>query len=96
MRAGRIATLCCIATLIAAAAGGGLAQQRNIHFELITAARGGDRGAAAALLDQGASPNARNRLGDTPLNSAAARGQLELVQLLLAHQADVNLANLAR
>ena len=50
----------------------------------------------SALLDQGASPNARNRLGDTPLNTAARNGNLELVRLLLERGADVDQPNLAR
>src|SRR5438552_19161485 len=72
------------------------AQQLNTNFDLLVAVRGGDLARAASLLDQGASSNSRNRLGDTPLNTAARNGKIEMVRLLLAHQADVELANLAR
>ena len=72
------------------------AQQRNINFDLLQAARTGSVATTRALLDQGANPNSRNRLGDSPLNTAARNGNVELVQLLLDKGADVNLANLAR
>ena len=52
---------------------------RNTSFDLLLAARAGNTAQAAELLGQGASPNARNRLGDTPLNIAARGGNVELV-----------------
>ena len=77
-------------------AAGVAAQERNINFELLQAARSGSVASVRALLDQDASPNSRNRLGDTPLNTAARNGNVELVRLLLDRGADINLANLAR
>jgi len=40
------------------------------------------------LLDAGANPNVRNKLGGTPLMWAASYGQNEAVQLLLSKGAD--------
>lgn len=45
------------------------------------------------LLDAGASPNARDAQGNTPLLHAAAYGDLACLQLLLKRGADVNGAN---
>ena len=86
----------CIAAALLLFAGSALAQQRNINFDLLQAARSGSVATTIALLDQGANPNSRNRLGDTPLNTAARNGNIELVKLLLERGADVNLPNLAR
>jgi len=47
------------------------------------------------LLEDGAKVNSRDRNGDSPLNMAAAKGNAELVDVLLRAGADVNLANLA-
>jgi len=46
--------------------------QRNINFDLLAAARSGNVAVVASLLDQGANPNPRNRLGDTPLISRSS------------------------
>jgi len=86
----------CIAAVLVLVAGSATAQQRNINFDLLQAARAGSVATTTALLDQGANPNSRNRLGDTPLNTAARNGNVELVKLLLERGADVNLPNLAR
>ena len=87
----------CIATAIVLLVCGTVsAQQRNINFDLLQAARTGSADQARTLLEQGANPNSRNRLGDTPLNTAARNGDVEVVKLLIARAADVNLANLAR
>ena len=47
------------------------------------------------LLDQGASVDARDRLGARPLSHAAKAGHLKLVDLLLAHGAPIDARNLA-
>ena len=85
-----------VALSVAAASGPADAQKRNLNFDLLAAARASDIASVSRLLDEGATPNARNRLGDTPLNMAARQGQSDLVRLLLARGADVNQPNLAR
>lgn len=62
---------------------------QNLRGEtpLHVACRSGAAAAAKALLEHGASPNARDMLFATPLHAAAAAGDVELVQLLLKHGA---------
>ncbi|MEE8312989.1 MAG: ankyrin repeat domain-containing protein, partial [Myxococcota bacterium] len=43
--------------------------------------------------DRGASPDARSGKGNTPLMLAASRSHLDVVRVLLASEADVNLRN---
>ena len=50
---------------------------------------------ATTLLDQGASVDARDRLGARPLSRAARSGHLEMVDLLLQRGAPVNARDLA-
>jgi ankyrin repeat protein len=50
---------------------------------------------ATALLDQGASVDARDRLGARPLSHAARPGHLEMVDLLLQRGAPIDARNLA-
>ena len=50
---------------------------------------------AGQLLDQGASMDARDRLGARPLNHAAQAGHLEMVDLLLQRGAPINARDLA-
>jgi len=47
------------------------------------------------LLDEGASLDARDRLGARPLSHAARSGHLQMVDLLLAHGAPIDARNLA-
>jgi ankyrin repeat protein len=62
---------------------------------LFTAADRNCANFAAALLDQGASVDARDRLGARPLSHAARSGHLEVVDLLLARGAPIDARNLA-
>jgi uncharacterized protein len=50
---------------------------------------------ATKLLDQGASVDARDRLGARPLSHAARSGHLQMVEFLLAHGAPIDARNLA-
>jgi ankyrin repeat protein len=50
---------------------------------------------ASKLLDQGASVDARDRLGARPLSHAAKSGHLQMVDLLLARGAPIDARNLA-
>lgn len=71
------------------------ADQINVNGQFVMAARAGQVGRVAALLDSGAQVNSRDRNGDTPLNMAAAKGNEALADVLLKAGADVNLANIA-
>jgi uncharacterized protein len=57
---------------------------------LHVAARNGNERLISALLKQKANPNARNRVGDSPLMLAAYTGKLDAVDLLLAGGAKLN------
>lgn len=47
--------------------------------------------ASKLLLDRGADPNLRNKVGEVPLHQAADAGSERLVQLLLEAHADPNI-----
>ncbi|XP_045198837.2 poly [ADP-ribose] polymerase tankyrase-2-like [Mercenaria mercenaria] len=57
------------------------------------AAANGDLRAVENLISQGAKVNERSRDGMTPLGIAAFWGYADIVELLLHHGADINLAN---
>jgi outer membrane protein assembly factor BamB len=63
----------------------------SIAEELWAAARAGDAARVTAALDEGADVNAKTRYGATALTYAADKGHLEIVKLLIARGADVNL-----
>ena len=67
----------------------------NMNGQYVMAARAGQLGRVAALIDSGAEVNSRDRNGDTPLNMAAAKGNEAMAEVLLKAGADVNLANIA-
>jgi hypothetical protein len=62
---------------------------------LLGAAAGQSPAAARWLIDHGADVNVFSQSGLTPLMEAASRGQTEVVKLLLAAKADVNLRSAA-
>ena len=57
---------------------------------LFEAARTGDRPQVEALLDRGVDVNARSRYGITAVGFAAGKGHVEIVRLLAARGADLN------
>jgi ankyrin repeat protein len=61
------------------------------YNDLITATVMRDRGAVKELLDDGKFPDVRQKDGVTPLMIAAANGDVETANLLLAKGADPNL-----
>lgn len=65
------------------------AQQRSINFNLPQSARTGSVARSTALLDQSANQALRNRLGDSPLNTRARNGKVELIEFPLENGADV-------
>jgi ankyrin repeat protein len=56
---------------------------------LVAALAGGHFQTAQTLHDNGAHPNFSGILGRTPLHSVAFYGEIEIVQVLLKHKADV-------
>jgi outer membrane protein assembly factor BamB len=58
---------------------------------LANAARSGDTAQVAALLDKGVDVNAKGRYGATALFFAADKGHLDVVKLLVARGADINI-----
>jgi uncharacterized protein len=67
----------------------------EVSLTLFTAADRNCVDLATQLLDQGASVDARDRLGARPLSHAARSGHLEMVDLLLQRGAPINERNLA-
>ncbi len=67
----------------------------EISLALFAAANADCINLATALLDGGASVEARDRLGARPLSHAARSGHLDMVDLLLARGAPVDARNLA-
>ncbi|MEO7246330.1 MAG: ankyrin repeat domain-containing protein [Rubrivivax sp.] len=68
----------------------------NLSAQLLVAARQGDLAQIERTLSQGAAPNARNRLGKTPLLIACEKGNEVMAARMLMAGADVNLASLER
>jgi uncharacterized protein len=67
----------------------------EVSLTLFSAVDNNCGGLTAALLDYGASVDARDRLGAKPLSHAARSGHLEMVDLLLARGAPIDARNLA-
>jgi ankyrin repeat protein len=67
----------------------------EVSVTLFSAADGNCTDLATKLLDQGASIDARDRLGARPLSHAARSGHLRMVDLLLARGAPIDARNLA-
>jgi hypothetical protein len=62
----------------------------DLTDDLLAATRKGDVAQVKALLDKGASVNAKSAYGQTPLFFACDRGYTEIVKLLIDRGADVN------
>lgn len=64
-------------------------------FTALYMAAESDYGAAVAeaLLNYGADPNVRNASGQTALHQAASQGATKVIEILLAHKADINAAD---
>lgn len=71
----------------------GSASAAGVGELLVAAAHGDDRSAVAALIEQGADPNAVTGDGSTALAWAAIRGNSAVAELLLAAGANPNLSN---
>src|SRR5437879_10311512 len=67
------------------------ASAADVNADLQTAVKAGDLDRVKTLLDQRADVNSRNAVGAAPIHEAAWNGNVELIDLLLARGADVNL-----
>jgi Ankyrin repeats (3 copies)/Ankyrin repeat len=79
-----------LAFLALAALASAPAQAAATGAELFAAASAGDLAKVQALLDGGLSPDVKNEYGATPLAYASDKGHLEIVKLLLARGATVD------
>ena len=70
----------------------GAEQDLSINARLLAAARNGDAQGVARALASGASPNARNRLGETALVVALKRNDVVMAQAMVDAGTDVNQA----
>lgn len=68
-----------------------LQARRKLNEDLLKAVERGNTGLAQLLLDEGASPNAKDSAGLTPLMLAVKNGDPSTIRLLLRKAADVNL-----
>lgn len=87
-RAARFVLAVCI--VMAAIAGAIAVSHANSGLDLLTAAARGDTAQVTALLSAGASVDARDREGRTPLLLATHGNHIEVARLLIAAGADVN------
>lgn len=69
------------------------AQQQDLDQALLDAALAGDSERVAALIAQGANPDAANRYDVTALSFAADQGHVEVVRVLLEGGADPNVTD---
>jgi hypothetical protein len=63
---------------------------QDLGDQLFNAARSGDAAAVKSLLDRGVDVNTKFRYGATALSYASDKGHVEVVKLLIARKADVN------
>lgn len=69
------------------------AQVPDVNAELLAAARKGNAAQVKTLLESGASVNAKNNYGVTPLFFASWNGHAEVVRLLLAKGAEASVSD---
>src|SRR5437773_2821180 len=65
-------------------------QDLSANQRLLAGARAGDEAGVSRALGEGASPNARNRVGETALLTALKSNRPELARQMIAAGADVN------
>jgi ankyrin repeat protein len=85
--------LLCISTLSTTLQGAEATARMSDDY--LRALRSGDVRQVRTLLDKGASPNARDAAGNTPLMLVAVYGDAQTVRLLLDRGAEVNVTNAA-
>jgi ankyrin repeat protein len=81
-----------LAAVVVALAPGTAAQEPSANASLVAAAQAGDPAGMARALAAGATPNARNRRGESALLIALKNDRTDLALQMLAAGSDVNLA----
>jgi ankyrin repeat protein len=71
---------------------GGAALAEDVEA-LYEAAGAGDSATVAALLQNGVNVNSRTRSGSYALNAAAVENEIEIMKMLIDHEADLNVRN---
>jgi ankyrin repeat protein len=87
---------CVLLVLLAAWSASGVAAAQDaysLNEQLLGAVRAGDQAGVVRALDQGASIDSRNRIGDTALISACKKGLTPMARMLIARGANVNQAD---
>src|SRR6266446_613681 len=84
-----VACLMTTAFLMLALASAAYAQQPSANVRLVAAARAGDQAAVTRALADGATPNARNRIGETALLIALKTERPDLARQMIDAGADV-------
>ena len=84
--------LCAVCVLCVLAIGARAQSVSEKADALSDAARKGDAAAVKKLLDDGVDVNTKFRYDRTALSFAADRGHVEVVKVLLAHNADVTIS----
>lgn len=88
----RLVAACLCATTMVGWLPAAAAQEQSANVRLVAAARAGDQPGVARALADGATPNARNRQGESALLIGLKNERPELALQMLAAGADVNLA----
>ena len=78
--------------LLAALPAGAIAQasEKTLNAQLLDFARQGDAERVKLLVNKGANPNSRNRVGKTPLHMFAAAGNAPVVEFLVGKGAKLD------
>ncbi len=81
MPTSRILLTCLLLATIAGAQGEADAQETSANVRLLAAARAGDMAGVTRALADGATPNARSRVGETALVIALKSDRIDLARL---------------
>ncbi len=92
MPTSRLLLTCLLLATIAGAQGEADAQETSPNVRLLAAARAGDMASVTRALADGATPNARSRVGETALVIALKSDRTDLARQMLDAGTDVNLA----
>src|SRR2546423_15675336 len=81
---------CLMSTAVLMSPSATCAQESSANVRLVAAARAGDQAGVTRALAQGATPNARNRIGETALLIALKTERPDLARQMIDAGTDVN------